>query len=462
MRTRKGSLTRSCLLLACAAALVSVACDEKSQSPPKAESNEKVAERPQAESRPGSEITEQSRPKAQAAAKTALLLAQAQFAERETDRDTTHVVPGPAKLTFVYPERDRWIAEVLEDPDGNVFHKAMPFDLPGEQPGILTISANTVPLPAMLKVWRRTADGWKDTVLWAAEIGHRFNRLRDVEIADVTGDQRPDIVIGTHDQGIVAVLQKEGDVWQPMEIDGGATTIFVHEIEIGDVDGDGVNEIFATPSARNRADGGPQPGSVVMYHYNGHTFSSSVVDDFGDRHAREILVARAEGTGPPDLFAVVEIVMRQPGNRGNDQTRKDLEIRQYRFTKAGPVGSVIATLPDIKCRFLNAGDVNGDGKTELIASGFKCGIWIIKPTAHGWVTQLIDADASGYQNASTLADMDGDGSLEIYVAADDQQKLRRYRWTGGQFERTDLFTLTKGDITWCLTPCLNARCLAVQ
>ena len=462
MRTRKPSLTRSCLLLACATALVSDACDKKPQSQPKAESHQQVAERPQPERGPGNEAAEEPRPEAEANPAAALLLAQAQFVESETGRGRTRSVPGPAKLTFVYPDGDQWIPEVLEDPESNVFHKAMPFDLPGEQPGILTIGANSSPLPAMLKVWRRTADGWEGTVLWQAEVGRRFNRFRDVEIADVTGDQKPDIVIGTHDQGIVAVLQKEDDVWEPMEIDRRPTTVIVHEIEIGDVDGDGLNEIFATPSARNRADGGAQPGSVVMYRYDGHTFSRHVVDDFGDRHVREILIAHVGGAGPPSLFAAVEIVMRRPGDGGDDQTQKNLEIKQYRFNEVGPAGSVIATLPDTKCRFLNAGDVDADGKTELIASGFKCGLWMIKPTGQGWVTQLIDADSSGYQHATTLADMDGDGRLEIYVATDDKQRVRRYRWTGEQFDRTDLFTLTKGDITWCLMPCLNAKCLAAQ
>ena len=40
---------------------------------------------------------------------------------------------------------------------------------------------------------------------------------------------------------------------------------FVHEIEIGDVDGDGVLEVYATPSEPNRLDGKPQSGVVVRY-----------------------------------------------------------------------------------------------------------------------------------------------------------------------------------------------------
>ncbi len=41
--------------------------------------------------------------------------------------------------------------------------------------------------------------------------------MRDIEIGDVTGDGKDDLVIATHDQGVVAVLQKKGDGWDVAE-----------------------------------------------------------------------------------------------------------------------------------------------------------------------------------------------------------------------------------------------------
>ena len=429
MKTNAKSFARSSLLLAGAAVALAGACEKKSVPPPGAQPNRAVA----------------------------LLLAQAHFGEQPAPGGKTRVVPLPAKLTFVYPDGEHWATEALEDPEANVFHKAMVFDLPGEQPGILTIGANKDPLPATLKVWRRGSDGWQDTVLWQVKFGGKFNRLRDVEIGDVTGDGQPDIVVATHDEGVVAVLQRKGARWEPTEIDRAPRT-FVHEIEIGDVDGDGRNEIFATPSAPNKADGTPQPGWVVMYRFDGEAFVRQVVEKFGDRHVKEILVADVEGTGRCDLYAVLEVELGQHPAPGG--ARKEVEIKRYRFTDAGPTGTLIATLPDKQCRFLHAGDVDGDGKAELIASAFRSGIWMIKPEGQEWTTRLIDEDSSGYEHASVLADLDGDGKLEIYVAADDQQQLRRYRWTGEQFERSDLLNLGKSSITWGLMPCRNAKCLA--
>lgn len=394
---------------------------------------------------------------------SALLLAQAAFVKEERQGGKSSFIPGAAKLIFVYPDGGRWTYEELEDPDGNVFHKAMPFDLPGEQPGILTISANKVPLPAVLKVWRRTSDGWKDTRLWEANFGGKYNRFRDVEIGDVTGDGKPDIVIATHDKRIVAVLQKTGDAWEPILIDE-VPGRFVHEVEIGDVDGDGCNEIFATPSAPNKVDGTPQPGWVVMYRYENGEFSHRVVEEFSERHVKEILVADVLGIGRPDLYAVLEVQFAQHADTFAYGEQQEVEIRRYQFTDGDAVGSLVATLPDMQCRFLSAGDVDGDGKAELIASAMKSGIWMIKPGADEWTTELIDSGSSGFEHASVLADMDGDGKLEIYAADDDQKQLRRYRWTGQKFERTDLFRLDQHDMTFTfgLMPCVDAKCLAAQ
>ena len=48
------------------------------------------------------------------------------------------------------------------------------------------------------------------------------------------------------------------------ELDAAPNTI-VHEIELGDLDGDGTLEIYATPTAPNEVDGTPQAGRVVRY-----------------------------------------------------------------------------------------------------------------------------------------------------------------------------------------------------
>src|SRR5262249_57357482 len=100
----------------------------------------------------------------------------------------------------------------------------------------------------------------------AATCGDKCDRLRDIEQGDVDGDGKPDLVIATHDQGVIAVVHPEQG-WRVEEVDRSPDT-FVHEIEIGDVDGDGTAEFFATPSKPNKLEE-EQPRAGRMYKHGG-------------------------------------------------------------------------------------------------------------------------------------------------------------------------------------------------
>lgn len=371
-----------------------------------------------------------------------LVLCQAQFKQVKGEDGKEHPVPGAAKLMLVYHTPEGWKSESIEDPESNVFHKATPFGN-----GFLTIGANA----AALKLWSKAGKTWQAKTLWKTSFGGEQNRLRDIEIGDVTGDGKDDLVIATHDQGVVAVLQSKGDGWEVIELNRSAQT-FVHEIEIGDVDGDGINEFFATPSAPNKVDGTPQPGTIVMFRYNGKSFERYVVEEFPKRHVKEILVADVDGSGCPDLFAVLEAEMTKVG--GEQQIVDTVKIKRYRYEKGRLVGSIIESLPDVFCRFLNCGDVDGDGKIDLIASTFKSGIWVLRRDKDKWYKELIDKDSGGFEHATLVADLDRDGLSEIYVAADDQGALRRYQWDGKKFKREELLSLPEGNITFSINALL--------
>jgi len=375
-----------------------------------------------------------------------ILLAQAQFTET-TDAATGEIKtqPGAARLVILRQFGDEWKREVLEDAESNVFHKASVFTDPTKRkagPGILTIGANA----AAVKVWRRNADGWTADTLWKTEFGGKQNRLRDFEVGDVTGDGKADIVIATHDQGVVAVLRQTDGGWEPIELDR-KTRTYVHEVELGDFDGDGVLEIYATPSRPNKFDGTPQPGEIVSYHHTKDGgFERRVVEEFPLRHVKEILVTDVDSTGQPALLASVEAEL---GSRADAPADADRTlIKRYRLEDGQYVGEVLCTLPDALCRFLNAGDVDGDGKPELIASTHKAGIWLARPGPDRWKVKLIDKDSSGFEHATALADLDGDGMQELYVGADDQREVRRYRWADGKWQRETLGPIEDDKITF--------------
>jgi hypothetical protein len=351
------------------------------------------------------------------------------------------VLPKPtaARLEILTREGGAWKVRAITDPDSNVFHKAIAFD-----GGILTLGGTA----AALKLWRPDASGTDFTAetLWTKDFGGRFSRMRDAEVADLDGDGRPDLAVATHDQGVVAIVkQGAGGAWEVEEIDHEKDT-FVHEIEVGDLDGDGVVEVYATPSEPNRLDGTPQPGKVTRY-VPAKGEGRVVVADLGDRHAKEILVADVDGDGRDELYVAVEAVS---GGR--------VEIRRYDAETPPTGGAVVAELDDTQTRFLTAGDVDGDGGREMVAAGMKSGLWLLRPgpapATAPWTKSQIDARSGGFEHASTLADLDGDGRDELYVASDNQGEVRRYVWRDGSWAREVIHTRKPAGsaFTWNLNP----------
>ena len=373
-----------------------------------------------------------------------LLVVQAQFQRKPNSLGKLEAVPGYAKIVLVRRTQRGWEPVTIEDPDSKVFHRVVPYDLDGKGMGFLTLGGTQ----ASLKFWRFADGAWTQQTLWNPKFGGQWDRLRDLEIGDVTGDDRPEMVVATHDQGVVAVLQRDGERWRVREMDR-QPRVFVHEIEIGDVDGDGRNEFFATPSSPNQATLVSQPGQIVMYKYDGSAFTRTVVDAPEGTHAKEILVLDAAGTGWPTLFAAVEA--RTEMRDGRLERLAPVQIKEYRFAPDGITSRVVATLDDRQCRFLSPGDVDGDGRTEIVATGMESGVWLLRRQEDGtWTPSVIDRDSSGFEHAALVADLEGDGRPEVYVASDRQKELRRYVWRGDRFEKEVLLALSGDEITFNL------------
>lgn len=366
----------------------------------------------------------------------ALLVSQAQFVEKTGADGKADQVPGPAKLIIVRETPDGWKSVVLEDPDSNVFHKALPWD-----GGLLTIGGNK----AMLRTWKFVDGQWKMETHWNPTFGGKFDRLRDFEHADVDGDGKEELVIATHDQGVIVVVHPDEN-WRVEEVDKTPNT-FVHEIEIGDIDGDGKPEFFATPSAPNKLDQ-EQPGEVRMYKRDADgKWQKSIVDAPGDTHAKEVLAADVDKDGVAEVYVAWEGAIGQGG-----ALVRPVTVKQYKWKDGKFEGTTVATVPDRQMRAIQAGDVNGDGKVDIVAGALSSGLWLFEQGDGGaWKATVIDKGSSGYEHPVHLVDLDGDGTLEIYVASEEQGELRRYVWKNGAWDETVLAPLHKGDITWNVT-----------
>jgi hypothetical protein len=422
----------SCVVAAAAIALA-LACGGEERSAPAP-----GAAAPPAEGAPSAEASDLP---------NGLLLALSQF--EVTSEGKVLPKPGPARLEILTRRGGKWQTTVIEDPDSNVFHKAMVY-AGGGKPGILTLGGTK----ASVKLWHPGPGGFQAETLWTEDFGGKFSRMRDAEAADLYGDGRSDLAVATHDQGVVAVIRpREGGGWDVQKLDHHPDT-FVHEIEIGDLDGDGVLEVYATPSEPNRLDGTPQSGKVNRY-VPAKGEGPVVVADLGDRHAKEILVGDVDGDGRDELYVSVEA--RTEGSGADLRIAEPVEIRRFDADTPPTGGAVIATLDDRLLRFLTAGDVDGDGQREMVAAAFKSGLWLLRPGADPkgpWTVSSIDRNSSGFEHAAILADLDGDGVDELYVASDDQGELRRYTWENGHFRKEVILRrpIPGSVFTWNIMP----------
>ena len=261
--------------------------------------------------------------------------------------------------------------------------------------------------------------------------------MRDAEVADLDGDGSAGIAVATHDQGVVAVLRPgAGGGFDVVELDREPDT-FVHEIEVGDLDGDGVLEVYATPSEPNRLDGTPQSGEVVRY-VPAQGEGRVVVADLGDRHAKEILVDDVDGDGRDELYVSVEAhaEARAAGRsssrsrsaattpaRDPDRRRRDRDASTTACAASSPPATSTATARRrwwrrrFKQRPLAAAPRRGSRRPA----------WDV------------DADRRRLRRLRarrrSLTDLDGDGVDELYVASDDQGEVRRYVWKDGKWEK---------------------------
>jgi len=354
--------------------------------------------------------------------------------------------PRPAsELVMLRRIGGSWQAEIHQDPDAPVFHKAMVYELQGGELAILTLAGSAPKGSAALKLWRSGEGGLTDETLWESNFGGRFSRMRDAEVGDVLGDGRAVIAVGTHDQGVMALVVPEADgSWEVRELDRQPNK-FVHEVELGDLDGDGVLEVYATPSDPNKLDGTEQHGEVVRY-IPAEGKGRETVGDLGNRHAKEILVEDVDGDGRDELYVSIEAA--EGGS---------LEIRRYDAGDPPSGGVTVAELADPMCRFLSAGDVDGDGHKELVAAAKDTGLWLLSPgddPRKPWDVTLIDGDSHGFEHAALVTDLDGDGVSELYVASDNDRELRRYVWQDGKPKRETIFSRpgTTPILTWNLMP----------
>jgi len=346
----------------------------------------------------------------------------------------------------------------FSDTRSNVFHKALPFEGVNGDRGILTIGGNQ----ARLLLWSRGDGGeYESKELWSGDFGGNeiSQRLRDIEVGDVDGDGQDEIVLVTHDRGVVMIGEQKDGGYAFTEIDriegkredGKPIATWIHEVELGDVDGDGAIEILCTPSAPNvLGSGDHQPGQIAMFDYVDGEYEKRFVFESETTHAKEILAFDILGQGHPQLLAAME------GEGIGGVGGASSQVWLFRYENGEFRGEKMRDLPGDLCRFLNGGDTDGDGQPEIVASTAHDGIFTIWQKDGEWSRRRVakGEDTGGFEHATILVDLDGDGADEIIAASDDSdlQKLQVFDWDGKTvYERRELMPIGVDGFYWNLS-----------
>lgn len=409
--------------------MMTLGCGQKKETPKIEETKADIAKSPVKKKSSAAE-TNKATPEGKS-----LLVTQSEF---KTDDKGKYTVPDKGALIILRKAGDSFVSEKIEDTESNVFHKALPID----EKSILTLGGNQ----AILKKWTRKDGKWISESLWNPTFGGKQNRLRDFETGDFNKDGALDLAIATHDQGVVAVLWNKDGKYEVEELDRKPNT-FVHEIEVGDLDKDGNLEIYATPSEPNTASGKDQGGHVVQFEYKDGKFTKKEVLSLTTRHVKEIMVKDLDGDGQSELYAAVE------AETEGLKIKAPVEIRRFDLKDGKFIETLVTKIDDRFCRFLVAGDIDGDGAMEMVATAFSTGVWVIEKSGDTYTKTCINASSGGFEHASYITDLDGDKKLELYVADDRSGAIHRYVNDQGIYEKETIYKREKPSqaMVWNIT-----------
>jgi hypothetical protein len=370
-------------------------------------------------------------------------------------RDGEHFERGePKRLeAFLLDGADGWRRTDLDlswpgappaaDPSAGVFLATAVGDVDGDGEDEIVVAVTPYSGPCRLTLLKRRGGSWSPLPVLGFDPGD-IDFLRSVAVGDVDGDGRAEIVVGTRPNGHVILIDGEGDRYTPTVLDRdayGAGATNTREVLIADVDNDGRPEILAAIARGHSDDGtpwGPTPGAIFQY-LPAAGWRRRLIDDFGGAtHTRMILAGDLRSQGRNSLAAVSVGVLH-----GDGTIDPGAGLHLYDVTASGVTRERIDTLEEaIKSRSVDVGDVDGDGRNELVLGTRNADdrgqtflhLYSPAPEPGGWRRETLDTSGELGFHCVKIADVDGDGEAEILASDDGRGQLKVYKRAGGRWQ----------------------------
>ncbi len=240
-------------------------------------------------------------------------------------------------------------------------------------------------------------------------VDNKITGARDALAADVDGDGDGDVIAAaTGSVGIVLYRNTSGDgsTWTRLDVDSSFAGAFA--VAVGDMNGDGDIDILGVAHTDD---------DVTWWENNGSGTSWTRHDvDTSFLAASDIEAADIDGDGDLDVLATADGAddvtwWENTNGLGTAWTKRNIDTN---FDAA---------------RAVKAADLDNDGDLDVVATGaFVATVtWWENTTANGlnWTEHTIDFTHLGGSGVD-VADMDGDGDIDVFGSAEDSDEITWY------------------------------------
>ena len=218
------------------------------------------------------------------------------------------------------------------------------------------------------------------------------NYPNTVAVGDFNGDGKPDMAVAMNNANTLAVLLGNGDgtFQAPAYITVGTA---IAGLAVSDFDGDGKTDLVI--SLWN-------PGAIAVLLGSGDgTFQTPLVSSVGHPYSGPIAAGDFNRDGKPDVAVASQDAGQVVVMLGNGDG-----------TFQAPANNAVFA-PDS----LAIGDLNDDGKLDLVVGGDSPSLYVLLGNGDGSFQSPVSYSAGGYNVGVAIGDFNGDGKLDVAVAS---------------------------------------------